>query len=383
MSTLSRRDFVHAGAAAGVALASTGASAEGAAPTGPANPWLVMVYLAGDNDLTRGHGPRAAGPPRGRPAGGRHDPRAVRPERLRPGGSEVRLRHGRRPANPSRATAIRSFSPSEINTGSKEALLDFVAWADGKCRDEEKANPGQDYQYLLILSGHGSGTTEDFLLKDDSSLDSLTIGELQDALAAANQIIRKGPPRATRQEDRHPGTGCLLHVHGRGRLPDSQGGRHPDRSRGAGAGVRLAVPTAPQEGQGRPYRERRPGDDRLDELARVIVDGVRRALQGLRSERRTLRRPRRAGPRPRRERQGEVRRARSRSSTGLDKADHEKVLLAHWYAQTYKSDQFVDLKDLCAQMAERFDVNSPIGRRRRPSSRAWRGTRRRAERGAS
>ena len=29
---------------------------------------------------------------------------------------------------------------------------------------------------------------------------------------------------------------------------------------------------------------------------------------------------------------------------------HEQLVLAHWYAQTYKSNQFVDLKDLCEQI---------------------------------
>jgi hypothetical protein len=32
------------------------------------------------------------------------------------------------------------------------------------------------------LSGHGSGTTEDFLMKDESSMDSLTIDELTNVL---------------------------------------------------------------------------------------------------------------------------------------------------------------------------------------------------------
>ena len=30
--------------------------------------------------------------------------------------------------------------------------------------------------------------------------------------------------------------------------------------------------------------------------------------------------------------------------------DHDRILLAHWYAQTYKADQFVDLLDLCHQL---------------------------------
>jgi hypothetical protein len=41
----------------------------------------------------------------------------------------------------------------------------------------------------------------------------------------------------------------------------------------------------------------------------------------------------------------------------LDKAGHERVLLAHWYAQTFKFDQFVDLADLCVQIMERFPAS--------------------------
>ena len=32
----------------------------------------------------------------------------------------------------------------------------------------------------------------------------------------------------------------------------------------------------------------------------------------------------------------------------------QETLLAHWYAQTYKFDQFVDLMDLCSQIQEQF-----------------------------
>ena len=31
---------------------------------------------------------------------------------------------------------------------------------------------------------------------------------------------------------------------------------------------------------------------------------------------------------------------------------HNKLLVAHWYAQTYKFDQFVDLKDLCLRLKD-------------------------------
>ena len=36
----------------------------------------------------------------------------------------------------------------------------------------------------------------------------------------------------------------------------------------------------------------------------------------------------------------------------LTKEQHQKVLLAHWYAQTYKFNQYVDLRDFCEQAKE-------------------------------
>ena len=40
----------------------------------------------------------------------------------------------------------------------------------------------------------------------------------------------------------------------------------------------------------------------------------------------------------------------------LDRRSHEKVLLAHWYSQTYKFDQYVDLRDFCRQLRNQFRV---------------------------
>ena len=40
--------------------------------------------------------------------------------------------------------------------------------------------------------------------------------------------------------------------------------------------------------------------------------------------------------------------------------DHEQVLLAHWYAQTDKSDQFADLRDLCEQLRKRLPSNKAV-----------------------
>ena len=54
-------------------------------------------------------------------------------------------------------------------------LTNFITWAV-----QTHGNP--DVRYLLILSGHGSGITEDFFLADADSMDSLTINELKQAL---------------------------------------------------------------------------------------------------------------------------------------------------------------------------------------------------------
>jgi hypothetical protein len=44
----------------------------------------------------------------------------------------------------------------------------------------------------------------------------------------------------------------------------------------------------------------------------------------------------------------------------LPQSEHKKILLAHWYAQTYKFDQFVDLKDFCDQLQQQFPPESEI-----------------------
>src|SRR4029077_86974 len=35
--------------------------------------------------------------------------------------------------------------------------------------------------------------------------------------------------------------------------------------------------------------------------------------------------------------------------------DQNRILLAHWYAQTYKSDQFVDVRDFCLQLQALYE----------------------------
>ena len=56
-----------------------------------------------------------------------------------------------------------------------------------------------------------------------------------------------------------------------------------------------------------------------------------------------------------------------KTTTAEDEEAHNKLLLAHWYAQTYKFDQYVDLKDLCIQIKKQLPARlAPRMRRRHP-----------------
>ena len=144
-------------------------------------PWLVMLYLAGDNSLSEEmvlalQTLQAEGAPKGDRIFAQFDPSGVGLVSQRyafktlargSGSKEAFLESSRDP----------NFTALETNMGSPRTLIDFIQWARG----EAKVGKGTHRQFL-ILSGHGSGTTEDFLMKDEASMDSLTIDELRDLL---------------------------------------------------------------------------------------------------------------------------------------------------------------------------------------------------------
>ena len=63
----------------------------------------------------------------------------------------------------------------ETNTGSPVTLFDFVTWA-------VEEHPAESY--ILVLSGHGGGTEKGYLLRDENPADALTMWEMQVALEA-------------------------------------------------------------------------------------------------------------------------------------------------------------------------------------------------------
>ena len=139
----------------------------------PKHPWLVMLYLAGDNSLNEDmvlalQDLQAEGPPRGDRIVAQLDPSGA--------GRAPQAYDFSVPKGPHlEAYRIPSFTAAGANTGNPQCLTDFIVWAT-------KNFGGPGTRYLLVLSGHGSGTTEDFFLKDDSPEDSLSIDELRIAL---------------------------------------------------------------------------------------------------------------------------------------------------------------------------------------------------------
>ena len=92
--------------------------------------------------------------------------------------------------------ALDKFRVTDIvdqSSGSVETLSAFIEWAI-KYDTDQRQHDNEDTKatkYLLILSGHGSGVTEDFFLRDETSMDSLTIAELQQALHGARKRSHK------------------------------------------------------------------------------------------------------------------------------------------------------------------------------------------------
>jgi hypothetical protein len=70
----------------------------------------------------------------------------------------------------SKNDANENTSTDETNTGSPITLFDFVTWCVEKYPAES---------YMLVLSGHGGGTEKGYMLRDEHPADALTIWEMQ------------------------------------------------------------------------------------------------------------------------------------------------------------------------------------------------------------
>jgi len=81
------------------------------------------------------------------------------------------------------------FVDVETNSGDKEVVADFIAWA-------VRTAPAR--HYLVVFSGHGSQAEEGFLLSDDNPLDAIDLAELKQIFPLAKEKLDEaGMPAGT------------------------------------------------------------------------------------------------------------------------------------------------------------------------------------------
>ena len=346
-------------------MTDTTGSTNGSAEQGAALPWLVMVYMAGDNNLTEDMVLALQDLERERPPAG-----DVIVAQLDPSG--VGLAAQRYDFTiPKRTLEDHQvpYTVAEPNTGTVRALVDFVDFslncaaehqraAEEKRAAEENRRPAEDWRkplnYLLILSGHGSGTTEDFLLRDDESLDSLTIPELRTALEQVGSLIYTRTEGQTNRKSKLDIVGMDACYMGMGEVA-FEIARYADvliapegtaPAFGWPYGRLLAAARRLRQDNGRPGSPHELADSIVQEYVHHYSDYDRSAGRSVDLAAINLTKI-----------EG-LEKAVGDLSTALKTADKDRITLAHWYAQTYKSDQFIDLRDFCVQAYDRFRGNN-------------------------
>jgi hypothetical protein len=341
----------------------------GAAKAKPKADWTVMIYLAGDNNLTESMVWALKDLRTGTEEVKELDLRIV--AQFDPSGEGIPTqRYDFYKSHKRRNRTIQKHSnhrlkvdgdlerwrvylePDETNTGNPLALQDFIKWG---VKEHEAEH------YMVILSGHGSGTTEDFLLRDDNAADSLSIVELKEALNGALEELQKLRESGGLQYDApkkfdilgldacfmsmvevcgeltdlvdivigaegfEPEAGWPYHRF----LQEIRDPRFKDKKNGAKALAEMNVRT---------YVEFYSDYDRA---AGRSVDLAAIDLRKMRKEKLDSR----------------VSELAKRLSGLLPiQAKRDNLVLAHWEAQTYKFDQFVDLYDLCERISVRFGI---------------------------
>ena len=310
-------------------------------------PWLVMLYLAGDNNLSEdmvlslqdflpvGSVVGASSSP------GRRSGDAIVAQFDPSGMGLATQRYDF--SDPTGKKTLEEFrvpgTYAETNTGNPETLKEFINWALDK-------DPNQKMNYLLILSGHGSGTTDEFLERDENSMDALSIDELKDVLAAVTNSkkkidilgmdacfmsmgevgyeIRDFVNIMIGAEGLEPALGWpygRILADAKAYRESARGKTYPNRTAREFAGAIV-----------KSYVDHYADYDRAAGLSVDLAAMDLRKIQGVKDAFEAL----------------------VKSLEKFTAADHDKLLLAHWYAQTYKFDQFVDLMDLCSQIQKQF-----------------------------
>ena len=313
--------------------------------------WLIMLYMAGDNNLNEAmvlalqtlKAIKVKGKLPGVAVVAQLDPSGVglptqTYDFTHATDDSSRFRH-------LAGCLVPTASPTDKNTGNPNALSGFVEWAHDEYPHATR--------HLLILSGHGSGTTEDFLLKDDNAVDALSIDELGIALRAAHRVLK-------RKIDILGMDACFMSM-----------GEVCDQIR---ADVNIVVGAEGMEPQfGWPYvrileEAEKLGWREVVEPERLATTIVKQYVEFYSDYDRSAGRSvdlaavdvRKLDP---------LRREFGKLIQSIKRArvpdKLHRLVYAHWRSQTYKADQFVDLHDLCVQTQKEFNRVHGAGRIRR------------------
>jgi cysteine peptidase C11 family protein len=79
-----------------------------------------------------------------------------------------------------RARQERQAAQGETDTADPKTLFDFISW----CTHNYKAN-----RYMLVLAGHSAGVEEGYLLKDENPVHSMSLSGLMQVLSEAKQKL--------------------------------------------------------------------------------------------------------------------------------------------------------------------------------------------------
>jgi len=140
--------------------------------------WLVMVYLAGDNNLSEEMiwaltEMQAGGSTSDVAIVAQFDPYGIGYPTMRyffPAAS--------RQSRPLENDVVDIFG-KEMNSGEKASVLDFLKWGIANY-------PAR--RHMAVFSGHGSGASEDFFLTDENPIGSLTIADVGSVVQSANEL---------------------------------------------------------------------------------------------------------------------------------------------------------------------------------------------------
>jgi hypothetical protein len=233
----------------------------------------------------------------------------------------------------------------EASTGNPETLESFLKWAEGKYKPQHR---------ILILSGHGSGTTEDFLMRDENADDFLSMHELTKALEKSGYKTRENSEykEGDKKLDIIGMDACYMsmaevcyELREHADILIGAEGLEPEFGWPYSKFLRRAY--AKRTSKGSPlnpdevaiilvkeYIEHYEAHDQSVDLAAIRLSHMKELKQEFGSLVTAL-------------------------NGQMDK--YNKLTSAHWRAQTYKSDQFVDLKDLCDQI-DHVDFNDDVER---------------------